>query len=436
MFSSFNSQRHRKTRRFLPFLEELETRAVPSTYLSTNWSGYGVETNFNSPASYAVTQVAGTWTVPTVINNTSLGWSSTWVGIDGFSSSTVEQLGTEQDTSATATKYGMPQYYAWYEMYPAFPVLISSVPISPGNSITASVTYTGIATDSVGTFTLSITNNTTGASFSTTQTLITAQRSSAEWIEEAPSSGSVLPLADFQTVSFTGATTTVSGVGPSPISNFPNASINMITSSGRLLDSTSALNATGDGFTINYVGSTSGGGGHHRHSRFTTMQDGNLVAVQNMAFSGSVSQTSTPVFLPVRPNDPVFVAPTLSPNQQTPTFPGYLIVMPATPEAPADSQPKEDQQGSATPMVTPPSQNGENGPAGPMSTRAVDDFFAGIARDQNQFEETPVLGSSTAPVIDVATGAEISFLILGAYLGNPIKAKETEDHTKRKVKWL
>src|SRR5262249_40764444 len=149
----------RKPIRCLPRLEELEARALPSTYLSTNWSGYAVESpNFSTPANYTVTKVSGSWKVPQVINNTSLGWSSTWIGIDGFGSSTVEQIGTEQDTLATATKYGMPQYYVWYEMYPAYPVRITSVPISPGDSITASVTYTGPSTDSSGYFTLSISN--------------------------------------------------------------------------------------------------------------------------------------------------------------------------------------------------------------------------------------------------------------------------------------
>src|SRR6266849_161834 len=153
MFSSFKSPRSRKPRRFLPRLEELETRALPSTFVSTNWSGYGVDTNFNSPANYAFTSVSGSWIVPTV-TGTNTAYSSNWVGIDGFSSSTVEQLGTEQDTTAAGSKYS-----AWYEMYPAYPVTLSMT-IHPGDSMTASVTYTGSATDSSGTFTLTITNNT------------------------------------------------------------------------------------------------------------------------------------------------------------------------------------------------------------------------------------------------------------------------------------
>src|SRR5262249_49358771 len=88
-------------------LEELEGRALLSsvqllpvgdTAYSLNWSGYAAETNLSAPASNAVTQVSGSWNVPTVTGRTN-AYSSVWVGIDGYSSSSVEQLGTEQDTS-------------------------------------------------------------------------------------------------------------------------------------------------------------------------------------------------------------------------------------------------------------------------------------------------------------------------------------------------
>ncbi len=163
-------------------LEELERRAVPSavpaspmleTVNTLNWSGYAAETNLSTPASNAVSAVSGSWTVPTVTGKTN-AYSSIWVGIDGYSSSSVEQLGTEQDTS----KSGATTYYAWWEMYPNPSVKITSMTISPGDSISASVTYSAA-------YTLQITDNTTGQSFSTTQSA-TAQRYSAEWIVEAP----------------------------------------------------------------------------------------------------------------------------------------------------------------------------------------------------------------------------------------------------------
>ncbi len=148
---------------------------------SSNWSGYAVT---GSAFSYA----KGSWHVPGVdCAKTPSTYSSHWVGIDGYSDKTVEQIGTESDCSG-----GTPTYYAWYEFYPAGMVPISTVPVGNGNIISAEVSYDGSQ------FTLKITNEKTGKSFFTTQTASGAKRTSAEWISEAPSSGgSVLPLADF-----------------------------------------------------------------------------------------------------------------------------------------------------------------------------------------------------------------------------------------------
>src|SRR5262245_38118591 len=112
-------------------LEELEGRLVPSAVAttSTNWSGYAVNTSRG-----AVTAVSGTWVVPTVTGG-GTAYSSAWVGIDGFSSSTVEQIGTDSDLVN-----GIPRYYAWYEMYPA-PSIELPLTIQAGDTITAAVTY-------------------------------------------------------------------------------------------------------------------------------------------------------------------------------------------------------------------------------------------------------------------------------------------------------
>src|SRR5437867_401475 len=87
-------------------VEELENRVVPSATMSTNWSGFVVDASRSS-----VTSVAATWVVPTV-TGTGTAFSSTWVGIDGFHSSTVEQIGTDANLIQ-----GKPEYFAWYEMY-------------------------------------------------------------------------------------------------------------------------------------------------------------------------------------------------------------------------------------------------------------------------------------------------------------------------------
>src|SRR6478752_7651051 len=64
---------------------------------STNWAGYAVQTDMTTPQSNAVTDVKGTWIVPGVICDKKNTYSSAWVGIDGYSDGSVEQIGTEQD---------------------------------------------------------------------------------------------------------------------------------------------------------------------------------------------------------------------------------------------------------------------------------------------------------------------------------------------------
>jgi hypothetical protein len=155
---------------------------------STNWSGYAV-------TGSSFTSAKGSWTVPTVnCSKTPNTYSSFWVGIDGWNSTTVEQTGTDSDCDGSS-----PTYYAWYEFYPAGSVLISTVPVSPGNKMSAQVVYSGSE------FTITITNETTGHSYSKSSTVSGAERSSAEWIAEAPCCtrrGGILPLADFGTVDF------------------------------------------------------------------------------------------------------------------------------------------------------------------------------------------------------------------------------------------
>ena len=94
---------------------------------SQNWSGYAVETSLTAPQKYAVTSVAGRWTIPTVTASTSAEtFSSIWVGIDGYSDGTVEQLGTEQDWTSSGQ-----QNYVWFEMYPHGAFEIVGFPIAP-----------------------------------------------------------------------------------------------------------------------------------------------------------------------------------------------------------------------------------------------------------------------------------------------------------------
>src|ERR1700722_1049119 len=78
---------------------------------STNWSGYAV-----TGANGAYKSVSAAWTEPSA-TCTSSGRRSTdsyaafWVGLDGYSSESVEQTGSDSDCDGKT-----PDYYGWYEM--------------------------------------------------------------------------------------------------------------------------------------------------------------------------------------------------------------------------------------------------------------------------------------------------------------------------------
>jgi hypothetical protein len=230
-----------------------------------------------------VTAVSGSWTVPTV-SGSSKGttYSAVWVGIDGYNDGTVEQIGTSQDVVN-----GSPVYQVWWEMYSSGKQqpeqVISGMTIQPGDSISASVQYVASGTYA-GDFELSITDTsrsndsfTTYESSSTTQSPV-AERSSAEWIVEAPTVGNnVAALANFGSVTFTSASATINGVsGPINDSAWQSEAINMATGSGTLEDTTSVLISSGTSFVVtddSTAGAAKlGSGGSGRNSRNSALE--------------------------------------------------------------------------------------------------------------------------------------------------------------------
>jgi hypothetical protein len=215
---------------------------------STNWSGYAV-------TGTSFTQAVGSWTVPSVnCSVTPSTYAAFWVGIDGYSSSTVEQTGTDSDCSGKN-----PSYYAWYEFYPNPSIEISSLTIKPGDNMSAEVSYSGSE------FTIKITDTTTGKSYTKSSKVSGAQRTSAEWIAEAPcctNRGGILPLSDFGTVSLGLDYTGVSGSNyaidssssnPIAIGGFSTwEEITMVTSSGVDEAVPTSLTADGTSFQVTW----------------------------------------------------------------------------------------------------------------------------------------------------------------------------------------
>jgi Peptidase A4 family len=169
---------------------------------SSNWSGYAVA-DAGSGATTAFSDVAGSWIQPA--GSCAAGgaaYAAFWVGLGGYSESSraLEQTGTETDCGFDGT----PRYSAWYELLPAPPVTLKLV-VRPGDTIAAAVAVRGTAV------TFKIRNVTRHKVFTKRLRMRAPDRSSAEWIAEAPSSCGItgcqtLPLANFGTVAFNAAT--------------------------------------------------------------------------------------------------------------------------------------------------------------------------------------------------------------------------------------
>ena len=215
-----------------------------SSFPSINWSGYAD----SESGSNTVSQVSGTWTVPAVrcppapYQNQD-AFLANWVGIDGLTTQTVEQLGT-----AAQCFEGVTYYYVWYEMYPSGTVEEGTTACindnvdcpQPGDRISASVTVTP-AGSGENNYKLTLIDRTRpDESFSVTQqcAATTCLDASAEWIVERPATVppppapatliQILPLADFGKTFFSrgdvvsgGSLSSIQGFRDGPVYDIP-----------------------------------------------------------------------------------------------------------------------------------------------------------------------------------------------------------------------
>ncbi len=154
-----------------------------------NWSGVVV-------TGSGFTSVSASWTEPSVTCTSTNDEMAIWVGLDGYGSSTVEQVGVATDCSS-----GHPAYQGFYEMYPAAPVYYSN-PVSGGDQITASVTRSGTS------YTLKLSDATKGWTKTTTKSM-SASNSSAEVIVES----STASFPKFGDINFSSVTINGNPVG-------------------------------------------------------------------------------------------------------------------------------------------------------------------------------------------------------------------------------
>jgi hypothetical protein len=231
-------------RRVLPFLATSATLALAGGFAinagsaaaqtvgaeqaaSENWAGYSVHSHTGQNYS----SVSGSWTQPSVNASSGDGSSAFWIGLGGASqqSQALEQVGTAADVVN-----GQTEYYAWYELVSAAETKLN-IPVHPGDHISGKVTVNG------SNVTVSLSDQTTGASATKALQMSNPDTASAEWIAEAPSavtSGGyqVMPLADFGEVTFTNALAMSAGhTGSISDSNWSAQAIQLSSGSGTQL---------------------------------------------------------------------------------------------------------------------------------------------------------------------------------------------------------
>lgn len=214
------------------------------TDTSSNWSGYVA-----NGGTY--TSVTGTWIVPQV-GATTTGADATWVGIGGVTGTDLIQAGTQ----ATVTGDGSVTYSAWTEILPDYS-RTAPLQVTAGDAVTVTITEQSSAV-----WLIVMVNNTTRDSYEKTLNY-DSSRSSAEWVQEAPStSRGLVTLDDFGTVRFTagsavrdGRTLNLSTLGATPVA--------MINRAGQAIALPSTLAADGSSFAVTRTsapGSVQGGG--------------------------------------------------------------------------------------------------------------------------------------------------------------------------------
>jgi len=203
---------------------------------SLNWAGY-----VSTEGSF--TAVGGTWTIPSVPSANRTSADATWVGIGGVTGHNLIQAGTQAITDPN----GSVRYAAWYELLPDDMQQIS-FPVHAGDSISVS-----LEESDPGTWRVSYRNNTTGDT-DHLDLSYNSDHSSAEWIQEMPSSNvGTLPLDNFGSISFSEGAAAVNGVHQT-IAQTGAKEVTMISRNGSVLAAPSPLGNDGASFTVSRAG--------------------------------------------------------------------------------------------------------------------------------------------------------------------------------------
>ena len=217
------------------------SRGGRATTFSSNWSGYAAYAN-SSGDPITFSHVAGDWYVPAVdcshVKGQQLTIATSFVGLDGYFTNTVEQNGTDADCIGQN-----PYYVAWYEFYPqrAFFYDTGTYPVAARDHMHAEVTHSGNTT------TVSLRDITQGWGPVSQTSNLSYDLGSAEWILEAPASKLSKFTTDATSAHYTNASATGGGT-TGGIDSFTNDKIIMVR--GRTARATPSDLTSGNEFTV------------------------------------------------------------------------------------------------------------------------------------------------------------------------------------------
>ncbi|MCJ1360579.1 MAG: hypothetical protein MMC33_010587 [Icmadophila ericetorum] len=177
---------------------------ISNIQYSSNWAGAVLTA---PPAGSTFNSVSGTFTVPTPAvpsgNGAGSYSASAWVGIDGDTyQNSILQTGCDFTVTKSSSGSLSYNYQCWYEWYPNYAIDFPGITIAAGNSVTVSVHSTS---STKGTATIVNHSNGESATVSVSSSAALGGQN-AEWIVEDYEEGSSLvPFANFGTVTFTSA---------------------------------------------------------------------------------------------------------------------------------------------------------------------------------------------------------------------------------------
>ncbi|KZW01201.1 hypothetical protein EXIGLDRAFT_738553 [Exidia glandulosa HHB12029] len=214
----------------IPSTELLAGNTTVHQEFSSNWAG----AVFDNKAAGTFKSVTGTFVVPTPKipsgGSTSTTYSaSAWVGIDGDTcGSAILQTGLDFTIRGSTVSFD-----AWYEWFPDFAHDFTGITIHAGDTIKVTVTANTTRSGSAVIQNVS-TGQTVSKSLTSTSSLC---EQNAEWIvEDFLSGNSMVPFANFGTVTFTGASAGLTSGGTTGPSG---STLIDIEQSGRVLTSSS-----------------------------------------------------------------------------------------------------------------------------------------------------------------------------------------------------